>query len=53
MKAVLVQPPGNYVLRGPPLGLGYLTAVLNRSGFDVSVLDLNVEPSALEKRLPL
>src|SRR3990170_3855255 len=48
MKSVLVQPPGNSLLRVPPLGLGYVAAVLKQRGFDVEVLDLNVDSSALD-----
>ena len=51
MKSVLVQPPGNSLFRVPPLGLGYLAAVLKQRGYDVEVLDLNVEPSVLDKFL--
>jgi anaerobic magnesium-protoporphyrin IX monomethyl ester cyclase len=51
MKSVLVQPPGNSLLRVPPLGLGYVAAVLKQRGFDVEVLDLNVDSSALDEFL--
>jgi len=45
MKAVFVQPCGNGLSLVPPLGLGYLAAVLVRKGFDVKIVDLNVESS--------
>jgi anaerobic magnesium-protoporphyrin IX monomethyl ester cyclase len=48
MKSILVQPPGNGLFKVPPLGLGYIAAVLKQRGFNVEVLDLNVEPSALD-----
>ena len=51
MKIVLVQPAGNSLFSAPPLGLGYVAAVLKQRGFDVEVLDLNVEPSALDEFL--
>ena len=51
MKSVLVQPAGNSLFRVPPLGLGYVAAVLKQRGFDVEVLDLNVESSALDEFL--
>jgi len=52
MKVVLVQPSGNSRFRVPPLGLGHLAAVLENSGFEVDIIDLNVESStALERVL--
>jgi radical SAM superfamily enzyme YgiQ (UPF0313 family) len=51
MKSVLVQPPGNSLFQVPPLGLGYLAAVLKQRGFEVEVFDLNVESSALDEFL--
>jgi len=51
MKSVLVQPAGNSLFRVPPLGLGYVAAVLKQRGFDVEVLDLNVDSSALDEFL--
>jgi anaerobic magnesium-protoporphyrin IX monomethyl ester cyclase len=51
MKSVLVQPPRNSLFRVPPLGLGYVAAVLKQRGFDVEVLDLNVESSVLDEFL--
>lgn len=51
MKSILVQPPGNSLFQVPPLGLGYLAAVLKQRGFEVEVFDLNVEVSALEELL--
>jgi radical SAM superfamily enzyme YgiQ (UPF0313 family) len=52
MRAVLVQPFRDSLFKVPPLGLGYLAAVLKRRGFESKIIDLNVEPSkALEKHL--
>jgi radical SAM superfamily enzyme YgiQ (UPF0313 family) len=51
MKTVLVQPSGNSLLKVPPLGLGYLAAVLKQRGVEVEVFDLNVEFSALDEFL--
>lgn len=41
MKIVLVHPPhlGSSIL--PPLGLGYIGAVLEKTGFDVKIIDSN------------
>lgn len=48
----MVQPSGNSLFRVPPLGLGHLAAVLENSGFEVDIIDLNVESStALERVL--
>ena len=48
----MVQPSGNSRFRVPPLGLGHLAAVLENSGFEVDIIDLNVESStALERVL--
>ena len=52
MKALLVQPVGKSLSLVPPLGLGYLAAVLEDRGFKLKIIDLNVESSAvLEKFL--
>jgi anaerobic magnesium-protoporphyrin IX monomethyl ester cyclase len=52
MKAVLVQPIGKSLFRVPPLGLGYLAAMLKNKGFEAKIFDLNVESSvALEESL--
>jgi radical SAM superfamily enzyme YgiQ (UPF0313 family) len=52
MKAVLVQPVGKSLFRVPPLGLGYLAAMLKNKGFEAKIIDLNVESSvALEESL--
>jgi anaerobic magnesium-protoporphyrin IX monomethyl ester cyclase len=52
MKAVLVQPVGKGLFRVPPLGLGYLAAMLKNKGFEAKIIDLNVESSvALEESL--
>jgi anaerobic magnesium-protoporphyrin IX monomethyl ester cyclase len=52
MRIVLVNPKGSGLFRVPPLGLGYLAAVLEREEFDVKIVDLNVESSsALEESL--
>jgi radical SAM superfamily enzyme YgiQ (UPF0313 family) len=52
MRVVLVQPVGNSQPPVPPLGLGYLAAVLERKGFEVKIIDLNVESSsALQEHL--
>jgi len=53
MKAALIQPLGNHLFKVPPLGLGYLAAVLKRNGFKVKIFDLNVENSSLKKFLSL
>jgi radical SAM superfamily enzyme YgiQ (UPF0313 family) len=47
MKALLVQPAGKSFSLVPPLGLGYLAAVLEERGFEVKIIDLNVESSAV------
>lgn len=48
----MVNPQRSSLFRVPPLGLGYLAAVLEREGFAVKIVDLNVESSsALEKFL--
>ena len=47
MKALLVQPVGKSLLPVPPLGLGYLAAVLEERGFEVKIIDLNVESSTV------
>jgi radical SAM superfamily enzyme YgiQ (UPF0313 family) len=36
-------PPSAFFLPIPPLGLGYISSVLEENGFDVKVIDLNVE----------
>ena len=52
VKALLIQPPGKSPFRVPPLGLGYLAAVLERREFEVKIIDLNVESStAFEESL--
>jgi anaerobic magnesium-protoporphyrin IX monomethyl ester cyclase len=52
MRVVLVQPLGDSQFPVPPLGLGYLAAVLERRGFNVKIIDLNVESSsAFEEHL--
>jgi len=44
-KVVLINPPQNTKYPQPPMGLALLGAVLEREGYKVSVLDLNVESS--------
>jgi radical SAM superfamily enzyme YgiQ (UPF0313 family) len=52
MKVVLFQPLAKSLSRVPPLGLGYLAALLKRRGFEVEISDLNVESStAFEESL--
>jgi radical SAM superfamily enzyme YgiQ (UPF0313 family) len=52
MRVFLVQPSGNSQFPVPPLGLGYLAAVLERRGFEVKIIDLNVESlGTLEEHL--
>ncbi len=53
MKAVLIQPSGNHFFKVPPLGLGYITAMLKRNGFEVKIFDLNVEKATLTEFLSL
>lgn len=54
MKIVLIQPPsGTLYLKVPPLGLGYITAVLKRSRVEAKIIDLNVENSSLSTFLSL
>jgi magnesium-protoporphyrin IX monomethyl ester (oxidative) cyclase len=36
-------PPTTLFLPFPPLGIGYLASVLEKKGFDVKIIDLNVE----------
>jgi len=50
MKVVLIVPPGGYYAERwqkgslmPPLGIGYISAVLERNGFDVKIIDAHVE----------
>jgi radical SAM superfamily enzyme YgiQ (UPF0313 family) len=47
MKALLVQPVGKSLSPVPPLGLGYLAAVLEDRGLEVKIIDLNVESSTI------
>ena len=47
MKALLVQPVEKNLFPVPPLGLGYLAAVLEDKGFEVEIIDLNVESSTV------
>ncbi len=48
MKIALIQPPsGTPFLKVPPLGLGYITAVLKRNHFEAKVIDLNIENISL------
>jgi len=51
MKAALIQPPGSHLFKVPPLGLGYIVAMLKRNGFEVKIFDLNVENSSLKEFL--
>ena len=52
MKVVLIQPPSkNQSLKGPPLGLAYITAVLKRNSIEAKIIDLNVESINLSKYL--
>ena len=52
MKITLVQPIKNGLFHVPPLGLGYLAAVLEKRGYQVKIIDLNVQsPSTLENSL--
>ncbi len=54
MRIVLVHPPsGTSSLKVPPLGLGYLAAVLKRSHFEVKIIDLNTENISLSTFLSL
>jgi anaerobic magnesium-protoporphyrin IX monomethyl ester cyclase len=53
MKAALIQPLGSPLFRVPPLGLGYIAAVLKRNGFKTKIFDLNVENSSLKEFLSL
>lgn len=53
MKILLINPPAaSYYhrlgLKYPPLGLGYIGAVLKNNGYDVKVIDLNVENIKIE-----
>lgn len=54
MKIVLIQPPsGTPSLKVPPLGLGYITAVLKRSRIEAKIIDLNIENSSRSTYLSL
>jgi len=53
MKAALIQPLGSPLFKVPPLGLGYIAAVLKRNGFEAKIFDLNVETSSLKEFLSL
>jgi radical SAM superfamily enzyme YgiQ (UPF0313 family) len=37
------SPPTTLFLPFPPLGIGYLASILEKNGFDVKIIDLNVE----------
>lgn len=50
----LVYPPYKLQLKNPPLGLGYIAAVLEQGGFSVEILDMNItgaDPSVMEERI--
>lgn len=52
MKIILIQPQsGNPSLRVPPLGLGYITAVLKSNNIEAKIVDLNVEDTDLSTYL--
>jgi len=54
MKIVLIQPPsGTPSLKVPPLGLGYITAVLKRNHIEAKIVDLSVENIDLSTYLSL
>ncbi len=54
MKIALIQPPsGTPALKVPPLGLGYITAVLKRNHIKAKIVDLNVENISLSTFLSL
>jgi anaerobic magnesium-protoporphyrin IX monomethyl ester cyclase len=54
MKIVLIQPPsGTPSLKVPPLGLGYITAVLKRNRIETKIIDLSVENIDLSTYLSL
>jgi len=46
MRVVLVAPRFNEMVNSyPPLGLGYLAAVLERAGHTVTIHDMGLDPS--------
>lgn len=54
MNILFIYPKPNIsfdTTHGLPLGIAYISAVLEKGGHRVSVLDLNVQPDNLEKRL--
>jgi anaerobic magnesium-protoporphyrin IX monomethyl ester cyclase len=52
MEIALIQPSsGTPALKVPPLGLGYIAAVLKRSHIEAKVIDLNVEDISLSTYL--
>jgi len=52
MKIVLIQPPsGTPSLKVPPLGLGYIAAVLKTNQIETKIIDLNIENSSLSTYL--
>jgi len=54
MKIALIQPPsGTPSLKVPPLGLGYITAVLKRNQVEAKIIDLNIENIPLSTYLSL
>ncbi len=54
MKIVLIQPPsGTPSLKVPPLGLGYITAMLKRNHIEAKIIDLNIENIDLSTYLSL
>jgi hypothetical protein len=45
MRIALISPKWNEMVNSyPPLGLGYLAAVLEADGHEVSIFDLGLEP---------
>lgn len=42
MKVALVSPPFSSLTKSPPLGLGYISAVLEREGFITGILDFSI-----------
>lgn len=43
MKISLVSPPFIDIKNGPPIGLAYLSSVLKKNGYNVKIIDLNIE----------
>jgi len=48
---LLVNPPHNYPIKAPPLGLAYIAAVLEKYNHNVKILDLAVKEHDLKDEI--